>query len=213
MGRPPVITREKVAATALRLIDEEGLEAVSLERIANELHVRGPSLYHHFADKAAILTEVARLVLGDLDLDRPADDWSDWMIQISLTFYRRVLEHPRAAAILLQFMPDSSALPGFARTAQLLTKSGVDPSLQVLLMEGCEKLTWGWSLQRAVTAQSGERLSPAKINRRWPELAVAVRDSRWRDEELLEESLRAFIRGVLERADYGDAGATLAAAT
>jgi TetR/AcrR family transcriptional regulator, tetracycline repressor protein len=201
VGRPAIITREKVAQTALRLIDEEGLEAVSLERIANELNVRGPSLYHHFSDKAAILTEVAKLVLGDLDLDRPADDWVEWMIETSLTFYRRVLEHPRAAAILLQFMPDSSALPGFARAAEMLTKAGVDPSLQVMLMEGCEKLAWGWSLQRAVTAQTGERLSPAKINKRWPELAEAIRHSRWKDEDLLEESLRAFISGVLERAE------------
>jgi AcrR family transcriptional regulator len=200
VGRPAVITREKVAETALRLIDEEGLEAVSLERIANELNVRGPSLYHHFADKAAILTEVARLVIGDLNLERPADDWVEWLVETCLIFYRRVLEHPRAVAILLQFMPDSAALPGFARGAEALTRAGVDPSLQVMLMEGTEKLAWGWSLQRAVTAQTGERLSPAKINQRWPELAVAVRDSRWRDEELYEESLRAFISGVLERA-------------
>jgi TetR/AcrR family tetracycline transcriptional repressor len=201
MGRPAVITRESVAETALRLIDEEGLEAVSLERIANEHNVRGPSLYHHFADKAAILTEVALLVLGDfVQLAQPANDWTDWMVDTSLTFYRRVMEHPRAAAILMQFMPDSTALPGFAHAAEMLTRAGVDPSLQVLIMEGCEKLAWGWSLQRAVTAQTGERLSPTKINKRWPELAAAVRDSRWKDEDLLEESLRAFICGVLERA-------------
>ena len=71
MGRPAIITKERVAEVTLRIIDEEGLDAVSIERIASELGVRGPSLYHHFADKAAILTEVARLVLGDLDLDRP----------------------------------------------------------------------------------------------------------------------------------------------
>ena len=199
MGRPRIITREKVAEVALRILDEDGLEGLSLERIAEEMGVRGPSLYHHFADKAAILTEVARLVLGDLDLDRQADNWQDWMVSISLTLYRRVIAHPNAATILMQFMPDSSALPGFGRAAKLLTAEGVDPSLQVLLMEGSEKLAWGWVLQRAVMARAGEpRLSPTRINRRWPELAVAVRDSRWNDEELLEASLRAFIAGVLE---------------
>jgi AcrR family transcriptional regulator len=200
MPRPRVITRERVAAAALRLIDEEGLESFSLERLASELNVRGPSLYHHFTDKSEILTEVARLVLGDLELDRPADDWADWMVQISLTFYRRVMEHPRAVTILLQFMPDASALPGLAIAAKRMTLEGVDPAVQVLLMEGCEKLAWGWSLQRAVTVQTGERLSPAKIGGRWPELSRAVRDSRWHDEALLEQSLRAYIRGVLDAA-------------
>ena len=200
MARPRVITREKVAATTLRLIDEEGLEALSLERIARELNVRGPSLYHHFADKAAILHEVAHLVLGDLQMEREADDWADWFVETSLTFYRRVMEHPRAATILLQFMPDASALPGQADAAKRLTREGVDPSLQILLMEGCEKLAWGWSLQRAMSLQSRARLSANEINRRWPELGRAVRASRWRDEGLLEESLRAFIRGVFDYA-------------
>ena len=124
MGRPAIITKERVAAVTLRIIDEEGLDAVSIERIASELGVRGPSLYHHFADKAAILTEVARLVLGDLDLDRPSEDWQEWLIGTSMLLYDRVLEHPSAAVILLQFLPDASMVPAFGRTARRLTEAG-----------------------------------------------------------------------------------------
>jgi AcrR family transcriptional regulator len=200
MGRPAIINREKVAKVALEIVDTEGLDALSLERIAKEIGVRGPSLYHHFADKSEILTEVARLVLGDLDLDREVGDWQEWMIETCLTFYNRVLEHPNAASVLMEFMPDASALPGFARTAEVLTAQGVDPSVQVLLMEGSEKIAWGWALQRAIMARNGDvRMSPAKINRRWPELALAVKQSRWRDEQLLEASLRAFFAGVVEQ--------------
>jgi TetR/AcrR family tetracycline transcriptional repressor len=201
VGRPAIINREKVADVALQILDDEGLDALSLERIAKEIGVRGPSLYHHFADKSEILTEVARLVLGDLDLDREVGDWQDWMVETSVTFYNRVLEHPNAAAVLMEFMPDASALPGFARAAKVLTEQGVDPSVQVLLMEGSEKIAWGWALQRAVMARNGDvRMSPAKINSRWPELALAVRQSRWQDGQLLEASLRAFFAGVVEQA-------------
>jgi TetR/AcrR family transcriptional regulator, tetracycline repressor protein len=200
MGRPPIISREKVAELALQLLDEEGISALSLERIAKEMGVRGPSLYHHFSDKAEILTAVAKPVLVDLALvDRATDDWQQWIVDVSLTFYRRVMEHPGSAAILLEFMPDSSAVPGFGHAARMLTRAGVDPSVQVLLMEGTEKITWGWALQRAVMAAHGTvRMSPGNINRRWPELAVALRNSRWHDEELLEATLRAFMDGVVE---------------
>ena len=198
MGRPPVIVKERVAEVTLRLIDDEGLEAVSIERIASELGVRGPSLYHHFADKAAILTEVARLVLGDLDLERPGDDWQQWMVETCMTVYRRVLEHPKAAVILLQFLPDNSAVPGFGRASQLLTDAGVDPALQVLLMEGTEKIAWGWAIQRAVAAEHSNRLKPSSIPKRFPELAAAVRESRWDDDGLVEASLRAFMQGVID---------------
>lgn len=203
MGRPPVVVKERVAEAALQIIDDEGLEALSIERIARELGVRGPSLYHHFKDKAEILSEVAKLVLGDLDLDHiEADSWQDWLVTVSLRLYRRVLAHPNATAILLQFMPDAAAVPGFGRAARMLTQQGVDPSMQVLIMEGNEKLIWGWALQRAATFQHlDKRLSPTAINRRWPELAVAVRESLWKDEELIEASLRAFMNGVLSTAD------------
>lgn len=199
MGRPAVITKQRVAEVTLRLIDEEGLDAVSIERIGAELGVRGPSLYHHFTDKAEILTEVARLVLGDLEMaDRPSDDWQQWLVDTSLLLYRRVLEHPQAALILMQFLPDASAIPGFGHAARLLTRSGVDPTVQVLLMEGCEKLVWGWSLQRAMAAsQIDERLSPDAIGGRWPELSAAVRANPWSDETMVEASLRAFMQGVM----------------
>ena len=197
MGRPAIITKERVAAVTLRIIDEEGLDAVSIERIASELGVRGPSLYHHFADKAAILTEVARLVLGDLDLDRPSEDWQEWLIGTSMLLYDRVLEHPSAAVILLQFLPDASMVPAFGRTARRLTEAGIDPAVQVLLMEGMEKLIWGWALQRALATGHADRLKPSVVGGRWPELSVAIRDSRWDDEALVRASLRAFIEGVI----------------
>jgi len=199
VGRPPVIVRDRVASVALEIIDNEGIDSLSIERIATELGVRGPSLYHHYADKAEILGEVARLVLGDLDMDQASDDWREWMVDVTLRFYRRVLEHPGAAAILLEYLPERSTLPGFGRAARLMTEADVDPVAQVLLMEGSEKLAWGWALQRAVMTVHADAgvLSRAAVNGRWPELASALRDNPWTDAALVEASVRAFIDGVV----------------
>ncbi|MFV0307737.1 MAG: TetR family transcriptional regulator [Desertimonas sp.] len=209
MGRPPIIVKERVAEVTLRLIDEEGLEAVSIERIATELGVRGPSLYHHFEDKAAILTEVARLVLGNLDLEREVEDWREWLIGTSVTVYRRVLEHPRAAVILLEHLPKASMTPAFGMVAERLTAEGIDPSLHILLMEGSEKIAWGWAMQRAVASLHADRLTERAIGDRWPELVTAVRQNPWDDESLVEASLRGFIRGVVDGTTEGDTSANL----
>lgn len=50
MGRPsrPLISRTLAAEAALAVIDEVGLDAVSLSLVAQKLGVRAPSLYHHF---------------------------------------------------------------------------------------------------------------------------------------------------------------------
>jgi AcrR family transcriptional regulator len=56
MARPskPLIRRDAVVEASLRIIDTEGLDALSLPRLARELNVHPPSLYHHFEDKAEI---------------------------------------------------------------------------------------------------------------------------------------------------------------
>jgi TetR/AcrR family transcriptional regulator, tetracycline repressor protein len=199
MGRPQIITREKVAEVALRVLDEDGLDALSLERIAQELGVRGPSLYYHFADKSDILSEVARLVVGDLALDHDAPDWRRWLIDNALLFYRRVKEHPNAAAIILEFLPASSSIPGFGRAAKRLTDAGVASELQVLLMEGAQNLAWGWALYGASTASRIDGAdSPSRLARRWPELAEARRANPWDDEAMLEAALIALFAGILQ---------------
>src|SRR6476659_963326 len=104
MPRPstPLINRDAVVETSLRIIDTNGLEAFSLPRLARELKVQTPSLYYHVADRADILRTVARAIV--LESRVPAPDacltWVDWFTGISLSFRRAVLSHRNAAPIL-----------------------------------------------------------------------------------------------------------------
>jgi AcrR family transcriptional regulator len=198
VGRPRVINREKVAEVALAILDLDGVDGLSLERIATELGVRGPSLYYYYTDKAEILRAVAMRVLGDLALDREVSDWQKWMIDISMEFYSRVQDHPNAASLLIEYMPASTALRGFGHGARLLAEAGIDPTVQILLMEGTQKLVWGFTLQRAITALNASSGGETDAER-WPELVAAQRANPWDDEELLEIALRMFIAGVTAR--------------
>ncbi|MFG2913560.1 TetR/AcrR family transcriptional regulator [Kitasatospora sp. NPDC048298] len=70
MARPrtPLLSRERIVAAALRLIDDDGLDALSTRRLATELSVSGPSLYNHFATKDDLLDAVVDSVIGEVDL-------------------------------------------------------------------------------------------------------------------------------------------------
>ncbi len=61
MARPrtPLLSRELIRDVTLRLVDEHGLDAVSMRRIAAELGVRAPSLYSHYATKEELLDDIA----------------------------------------------------------------------------------------------------------------------------------------------------------
>lgn len=60
---PPKLDRAQVVDAALRLLDETGLDGLTLRRIAAELDVKAPALYWHFANKQALLDEMATEML------------------------------------------------------------------------------------------------------------------------------------------------------
>ncbi|MEV5431515.1 TetR/AcrR family transcriptional regulator C-terminal domain-containing protein [Streptomyces sp. NPDC052701] len=72
------LDRRRVADTALELLNEVGLEGLTLRAIAKRLDVKAPALYWHFEDKQALLDEMAtemyRRMVAGVPLD-PRDDW------------------------------------------------------------------------------------------------------------------------------------------
>ncbi|MFJ7207085.1 TetR/AcrR family transcriptional regulator C-terminal domain-containing protein [Streptomyces sp. NPDC098789] len=74
------LDRATVAATALRLLGEVGLEGLTLRAIAKELDVKAPALYWHFKDKRALLDEMATEMFRRMtaDLATAVDPPRDW---------------------------------------------------------------------------------------------------------------------------------------
>jgi AcrR family transcriptional regulator len=61
------LDHDAVVAAAAALADEEGLDAVTLARVAERLGVRPPSLYNHVADRAALLRGIALVGMAELN--------------------------------------------------------------------------------------------------------------------------------------------------
>jgi AcrR family transcriptional regulator len=71
------LTRDRVIDAALRVMDEEGLEAVSMRRIAREVGVEAMSLYHHVEDKEDLLDGVCERVMAEFEFPEPVGDWAE----------------------------------------------------------------------------------------------------------------------------------------
>ena len=78
MARRERITRERILEAAIGLADAEGLEAVTMRRLAAELGVEAMSLYHHIANKDALLDALVDAVIAEVDEAAQADARSDW---------------------------------------------------------------------------------------------------------------------------------------
>ena len=72
--RPP-LSRQRVIEAAVAVADERGVTAVSMRKVAERLGVEAMSLYHHVANKDAILDGIVDAVFDEIELPEPGLDW------------------------------------------------------------------------------------------------------------------------------------------
>jgi AcrR family transcriptional regulator len=196
LGRPSkaLISRDRAARAALDVIDIQGLENFSLDLVARRLGVKAPSLYHHFHDKDELLAEVALCILREIEA--PFVDpkrWDETIIGLCKEARRTILRHPNAAPLLLKFFPRHIFLRGYDYWIQ---HSPYPPELQLIVLEGTEKLTFGSALFAAAARATSVTPMPEFDPTELPQLARAVRASNLDDESLFVETLRTFLAGM-----------------
>jgi AcrR family transcriptional regulator len=94
----PALSRERIAATALELIDANGLTGLSMRKLGAELGVEAMSLYHYITNKNDLLDAVADHLYGEIELPVSIDP-QDWETAIRLglrSFHDVLLEHEAA---------------------------------------------------------------------------------------------------------------------
>lgn len=94
------LTRQRALSAAVALADAEGLGAVTMRRLAGELGVEAMSLYHHVANKDAILDGMVETVFGEFDLPSPTADWKTAMRDRGVSVRRVLTRHPWAISIM-----------------------------------------------------------------------------------------------------------------
>jgi TetR/AcrR family tetracycline transcriptional repressor len=101
-GRPRdgTLTRERVLEEALALMDREGLEAVTMRRLADHLRVTPMALYNHVRSKKDLLGSIAEHLTAQIDF---VCDESDWRERVRTCFRRlreACLAHPDAVRLM-----------------------------------------------------------------------------------------------------------------
>ena len=97
MKKPPkreALSRDRILGAALSIVDREGLEAISMRRLGDELGVEAMSLYNHVANKAAILDGIFESVLAELAPTRRTQHWPQDVRQRARALRQVLLSHP-----------------------------------------------------------------------------------------------------------------------
>jgi TetR/AcrR family tetracycline transcriptional repressor len=113
------LSREAIVACAITLADAEGIEAVTIRRLAQEQGVTPMAMYWHFNDKNSLLDGIAESLLEAVKLPEPSDEPWDVQLQAILTaFLEAIRPHPAVAGLALRRI--LIAEPGLALAEQAL---------------------------------------------------------------------------------------------
>lgn len=110
--RKRLLNQQRIVHEAIELLNEGGLETLSLRRLADRLHVSAPSLYRHFTDKAALQSAVLdTLFFETLDSIPKHTDPAQWMQAFGEALWRTMMGLRDYARLLLvtEMQPDRVA--------------------------------------------------------------------------------------------------------
>src|SRR4249920_4005972 len=94
------LSRDRIIDTALQIMDDEGLDAVSMRRVGRELGVEAMSLYHHVRDKDDLLMAIRERVLSEFVDPGTDGDW-EMRVRRGARSWREVLRaHPNAIGLV-----------------------------------------------------------------------------------------------------------------
>lgn len=117
---------------ALTLLDEVGLDGLTVRRLAERLGVQNPALYWHFAGKQQLLDELAATVLHDAFaaavLPGPREPWQSWLRALGRTFRAAMLAHRDGARLIASAnLLRSNLIGGLEQTVTKLASFGFRP--------------------------------------------------------------------------------------
>lgn len=94
------LSKQRVVAEALRLADREGVEGLSMRRLATALDAGAMSLYHYVASKEELLDAMIDIVFEEIDLPPEQTDWQSAMRQRAVSARQVLARHPWAVALM-----------------------------------------------------------------------------------------------------------------
>jgi TetR/AcrR family tetracycline transcriptional repressor len=165
-GRPrpgsSTLSREAILTAALALVDKDGIEALTMRKLAARLHVDPMSIYHHVPNKAALISGLVRVVFAEMALPDPAAGAWQERVRAWARAYRDVaFAHPH---LVLQIVTDAAAASEAAILISeplyaALVDAGLDPAAVVDAAGTLVEFVHGYALGAAPsppTAPTGD---------------------------------------------------------
>jgi TetR/AcrR family transcriptional regulator, tetracycline repressor protein len=213
------LSERRIAEAALRLVDAEGIDGLSMRKLAQDLGVAPMSLYTHLADREAVLEATVQLMLAEIEVPDEGLDWRDTIRQIMRSVRAVGLRHPNAAPLINRFPPRTLDALGFVEAGfRAFRRAGFDDestarcyrALAIYSMGSLDVELGGYFGTHPVARPIDGSLDAPTLERHLPNVAaigptLAEQDDAAEFEYGLELLLSGFASAMSARGTTGDA--------
>jgi AcrR family transcriptional regulator len=199
--KTPLLSRRQIAVAALELIDREGMEGLSMRRLARTLGVEGASLYHHVASRDDLLDEIT--VVIDEQIDMTGIDEGEWrtaLVRFARSYREAFARHPNvAAAIMRRPVRTPVALSNYEGALELLISAGWDAPQAAAIVAAVDYICLGSAIE---TFTAGFDRPAEEYAADYPHLsrALAETDRASLDDQGFELALEMLVTGLRDPA-------------
>ncbi|WP_051837729.1 TetR/AcrR family transcriptional regulator C-terminal domain-containing protein [Streptomyces sp. NRRL WC-3742] len=196
-----VLQRDEVVRTALRVLNEEGIDGLTTRRLARELGVQSPALYWHFKNKRELLDLMAEAMLAEaLPPDRTPepDRWPEWIAADARAKRNGLLAYRDGARVHAGTLPTADELPAVEAQLSALCQAGLRPRTALRLLLTVDRYIMGWVAEEQAWLQNAAEREPFpdEALEGLPLLSEAVDVLRMTDHDAdFEYGLRVLIEG------------------
>src|SRR3954454_13663011 len=123
------LTREKIVDAALTLLERDGMQGLSMRKLAPELGTGAASLYWHVGDKEELLGLLLDRIVGEAEVPDPdPGNWQEQMKELGRESRRLLQRHRDAAQISMGRVPvGPNSMPVMERNLAILVAAGLPP--------------------------------------------------------------------------------------
>jgi len=195
MARPssPLLSCDAIIDCALKIIDAEGAAGLSMRTLAAELGVSGPSLYHHFGSKDAIIDAIIDRANRQIRFGTDEAAWEDVLAGYAYQLRTFLIAHPHIVELLaLRPVTQESGLRIYEEIAARLARFGLDPAFGREITLAVENLVYG----AALMANAPDVALTAERQAEYPALASSLLGPRRTPDDGFEVGFAALIEGL-----------------
>ena len=152
------LTIDRITAAAVAIIDDRGLDALTMRGLAAELGSAAASLYRHVATREELLVLVMDRVLGEVHAPPPTDGWRQEAEYMARDFYRVLNAHPEVVRLLPgEHLIGPNALRAREVSLTRLMDAGFSPDLSIVIYANIVAFVLGHVLvARFVNSEDGD---------------------------------------------------------